>query len=200
MNDRTSQERSAALPVISIVIPVYNRRQGVEAALDSIGDSLGTRPDGSVEIVVVDDGSTDGSAGAARAALDRTGLPGQVIVQRNAGPGAARNHGARVARGRFLACLDSDDTWFPWTLQAVEEAVAEHPDAALIFLQTLDHPAGRRPPQTPDAPLWSERHEGWRRPSSVPSEAPRGLPGRRGGRRVRQPLRRVQRRRPARRA
>lgn len=71
------------------------------------------------EVIVVDDGSTDGTQDYLKSLEDRI----TVLTQPNRGPGAARNLGARHARGDYLAFLDSDDLWFPWTLQVYAEVI-----------------------------------------------------------------------------
>jgi glycosyltransferase involved in cell wall biosynthesis len=80
------------------------------------------------ETIVVDDGSTDGTA----AGLSEVTSKIKLITQINAGPGAARNKGAENANGEYLAFLDSDDLWFPWTLETVADLIAKHDRPALI--------------------------------------------------------------------
>lgn len=145
-------------PLLSIIIPVFNREKTVGEAIRSV--AAGDAPH---EIIVVDDGSGDASAACARAAIRDAGLEAvaRVEVQPNAGPGAARNRGARQARGRYLAFLDSDDLWFPGTLAVVAEAIARDPDAVLFFLRTLDWRVTEPPaPPPPEAPAF-ERHAGF---------------------------------------
>lgn len=97
------------MTTLSVIIPTYNRRDYLIECLASVAAQR-HRPH---EVIVVDDGSTDGTAEAVM------GLEGvKLIRQSNAGPGAARNRGAAAAKGRYLAFLDSDDLWFPWTVQA----------------------------------------------------------------------------------
>ena len=91
---------------VSAIIPTYNRRELLVRALDSALAQT-RRID---EIIVVDDGSSDGTAGMLR---ERYGERIRYVWQANAGVSAARNHGLRLARGRYLALLDSDDEWLP---------------------------------------------------------------------------------------
>lgn len=89
-----------------MIIPTYNRRELVQRAIDTVLTQ--TRP--VQEILVVDDGSTDGTGEAlARAFGDRI----RYVYRANGGVSSARNHGLRLARGRYLALLDSDDEWLP---------------------------------------------------------------------------------------
>jgi hypothetical protein len=108
---------AGASPFFSVVVPTYNRRSMLERALRSVWAQ--TCDD--YELIVVDDGSTDGTAEF----LATLGSDVRTVRQENHGPSAARNAGARIARGDYLAFLDSDDTWFPWTLSNFAEALAE---------------------------------------------------------------------------
>jgi glycosyltransferase involved in cell wall biosynthesis len=101
---------------ISTLIPTYNRRIHVLRALDSV--LAQTVPVD--EIVVVDDGSTDGTAEAIHC---RYGSRVSVFRQENAGVSAARNRGIREARGEWIAFLDSDDVWFPTKIERQIEAL-----------------------------------------------------------------------------
>lgn len=92
-------------PLVSVIIPTYNRSKTVGRSITSV--LLQTyRP---VEIVVVDDGSTDET----QAVLDCFGESIRVIRQANAGPSAARNRGVTESSGEIVAFLDSDDVWLP---------------------------------------------------------------------------------------
>jgi len=94
--------QATARPLVSVVIPVYNGEAYLAEALDSVFAQT-HRP---LEVIVVDDGSTDLSAEIARAVL---GV--RYCAQPHSGPGASRNLGVSQARGRFLAFLDADDLW-----------------------------------------------------------------------------------------
>lgn len=118
---------------ISLIIPVYNRPEMIAECLASLAPSLGTL----TEVIVVDDGSTDGKTPqATKEAITRLDADGKVrlIEQTNAGPGAARNTGAQAAKGEWLAFLDSDDLWFPWTGQSLQAALARHPEVLVLFM------------------------------------------------------------------
>jgi glycosyltransferase involved in cell wall biosynthesis len=113
-------------PLISVVIPTYNREAMLPAAIRSV--LAQTHND--FEIVVVDDGSTDRTAEVVEAMMRKQrddGHPGpriRYVFQRNMGPSAARNAGIEMARGDWIAFLDSDDTWLPEKLDWQARAVA----------------------------------------------------------------------------
>lgn len=107
---------------ISVIIPTYNRRDLLQATLESVRRNILR----DTEILVVDDGSTDDTRDYLQKQEDIRWFP-----QRNAGPSAARNLGAANAKGTYLAFLDSDDLWFPWTLACYHRVIAET-EAAFI--------------------------------------------------------------------
>jgi len=112
-------------PTISVVLPTYQRRGVVLDAVRSVLDQ-DVPPD---EVIVVDDGSTDGTADALEAAF---GASVRVVRQANRGPSAARNEGIRQARSDVIAFQDSDNRWLPHHLALIHDLLARHPDAALV--------------------------------------------------------------------
>jgi CDP-glycerol glycerophosphotransferase len=109
---RVQNRREAReVPALSVVVPAYNVRAYIGECLDSLLESSLR----SIEVIVVDDGSTDGTLKIARqyAARDRRV---KVFVQTNSGQGIARNVGVGHARGRFLTFIDADDTVPPQAL------------------------------------------------------------------------------------
>jgi glycosyltransferase involved in cell wall biosynthesis len=102
---------------VSALIPTYNRRAQVLRAIDSV--LAQTLPVD--EIIVVDDGSTDGSAEAIRS---RYGSRVELLRQENAGVASARSRGLREAHGEWIALLDSDDVWLPTKIERQLEALA----------------------------------------------------------------------------
>jgi glycosyltransferase involved in cell wall biosynthesis len=94
------------MPEVSVIVPLYNKAAYVDRCLDAIlGQSFTD-----FELIVVNDGSTDGGE---KAVERRSDARMRLVSQANAGPGAARNHGARLARSPLLAFLDGDDAWHP---------------------------------------------------------------------------------------
>jgi hypothetical protein len=130
------QRVSAGAPCASVIIPTYQRRDYVKRAVESV--LAQTYPD--FELIVVDDGSTDGT-GAALAALDPRL---RYHRQPHRGVAAARNAGLRLARGEIVAFLDSDDRWLSHHLEVVTEALARHPAAVLVCTCPGLHVAGRQ--------------------------------------------------------
>jgi len=100
-----------AWPAVTVVIPTYNRAHTVPRAIDSV--LAQTYQD--LELIVVDDGSTDDTA--ARVSRYEDSRVRYLQQPENRGVSAARNRGMREAKGEFIAFLDSDDTWFPKKLE-----------------------------------------------------------------------------------
>jgi glycosyltransferase involved in cell wall biosynthesis len=112
-------------PLISVVIPVWNCAQYVAQAIESVLAQL-YQP---VELVVVDDGSTDGSA----AVIERYTPAVRYHYQANAGLSAARNTGIRLSAGSYVAFLDSDDLWLPAKLDRQMTHMRADPAPDLVF-------------------------------------------------------------------
>jgi hypothetical protein len=109
----------------SVVIPLFNKADFVRAAVQSvIAQSLSAKA-----IIVVDDGSTDGSADRIRDLVDDRL---RIVVQDNAGPAAARNRGVAEASGSWVAFLDADDIWLEDHLATLAEVAKAFPEAAVV--------------------------------------------------------------------
>lgn len=117
--------RASQVPV-SVIIPAYNCAPFVGAAIRSVL-SQDHRP---IEIIVVNDGSTDSTLSALRA-FEPHGII--VVDQPNRGPAAARNAGLRRAGGRYIAFLDADDIWLPGKLTQQLRYLEEHPEVGLVY-------------------------------------------------------------------
>ncbi|MGH7917090.1 MAG: glycosyltransferase family A protein [Candidatus Binataceae bacterium] len=110
----------------SAIIPVYNGEATIVPAVES---ALAQDFDGALEVIVVDDGSTDSTAEM----LLRFGERIVVIAQSNQGLASARNAGAAAARGNYLAFLDADDVWFPRKLEITVSALEDNHLAVLAY-------------------------------------------------------------------
>jgi glycosyltransferase involved in cell wall biosynthesis len=117
------------MPFFTIIIPVYNRAKLIEQTLCSVFNQTFT----DYEVVVVDDGSTDDTP----AVLSRLAGRIRAVRQKNSGPAGARNRGMACATGNYIAFLDSDDLWFPWTLATFRRAIEENRNPALLLAQPL---------------------------------------------------------------
>ncbi|NRA57095.1 MAG: glycosyltransferase family 2 protein [Phycisphaerales bacterium] len=118
-----------ATPLTSLVIPCFNHGAWVAEAARSCLDQR----DAKAEVIVVNDGSDDGTTPAACDALEPLGV--RVIHQPNAGLPAARNAGARIATGDYLAFLDADDWIEPSFLRVLHTKLAADPDASHAYCQ-----------------------------------------------------------------
>lgn len=122
--------------MVSVIIPTYNRclylREAVQSVLAQTGVDL--------ELIVVDDGSTDETAAAMRDFDDRL----RYIRKSHSGVSSARNEGTRVANGEWLAFLDSDDLWLPGKLAAQLDFFEQHPHILICQTEEIWIRNGRR--------------------------------------------------------
>ncbi|MEA2367294.1 MAG: hypothetical protein QOH38_12, partial [Thermoleophilaceae bacterium] len=125
-------------PTVSVVIPTYQRRDLVAGAVRSV--IAQTYSD--LELIVVDDGSVDGTDEA----LAALGCELRYHRQPNRGVSAARNVGVALARGSIVAFLDSDDTWLPDHLAVLTETFARQPRAVLVSTSPRHRAEGRAEP------------------------------------------------------
>jgi glycosyltransferase involved in cell wall biosynthesis len=132
-------------PRVSVVVPCYNAERYVAAALDSALGQEGI----ALEVLVADDGSSDGTAGV----LARYDGRIQVLHQDHRGPSAARNACLRAARGEYVALLDADDRFQPGKLARQAAVLDTRPDVGLVYTgwHVIDSDGVRLP------------HQGWSR-------------------------------------
>jgi len=150
------------MPLISVIMPVYNAQRANEHYLGDAMESIAAQTYRTLELIVVNDGSTDGTAAvveefiAAHPELSIT-----FLHKDNGGQSSARNLGASHARGDWLAWLDQDDLWLPHRLQTVIPYLVEGVDLVYTDADTIDedgavvltaihaqHGAGGRQPKT----------------------------------------------------
>jgi len=133
---------SSAAPVglVSVIIPAFNAERHVGQAVDSVLRQ--THQD--LEVVVVDDGSTDGTVAVVQRFPDRRV---RLVCQANGGVASARNRGIRETCGEWVALLDADDYWLPQKIQVQLAEVARRPDLLAVgsfmsYLGEADRPLG----------------------------------------------------------
>ncbi len=115
------------MPAVSVIMPAYNVAPYIAEAIESV---LAQTFD-DLELLIVDDGATDGSGAIAHTYAGRDPRV-RVIHQDNAGISAARNHALRLARGATFAILDSDDAWDPRYLEAQMAMLEARPDVDIV--------------------------------------------------------------------
>jgi glycosyltransferase involved in cell wall biosynthesis len=131
------------MAAVSVIIPAFNSASTIRSAVASV--EAQTFRD--FEIIVVDDGSTDGTADV----LESTAHL-RVVRQANGGPGAARNAGINLAKGRLIGFLDADDMWLPDKLARQVPYFERFPETGLLHAPILIFPAPEANPPLPARP------------------------------------------------
>ena len=116
-------------PLVSVVIATYNRRKYLRYALESILSQTYTN----LEVIVVDDGSTDGSENLVKSYNDKRI---KYIYQENGGQNNAKNTGLCSAKGKYLSILDSDDIWHSQKVEKQVKVLEAKPDVGLVYCGT----------------------------------------------------------------
>lgn len=112
---------------VSVIIPTYNREKTILQALQSVLQQTYSN----LEVMVVDDGSTDGTADIVNAVEDERVK--YIVLEKNGGPSNARNIGVKLAESKWVAFQDSDDCWHKDKLQVQMEYANEHPEYSMIY-------------------------------------------------------------------
>jgi glycosyltransferase involved in cell wall biosynthesis len=116
-------------PLVSVIIPTYNRWPMVGEAIESVL----AQSYRAWELIVVDDGSNDGTA----ARLAQYGSSIRQVLRQRSGVAAARNYGVGIARGRYVAFLDSDDFWMPKKLEIQTVFMEQHPGVQICQTEEI---------------------------------------------------------------
>jgi GT2 family glycosyltransferase len=116
------------MPLVSVIVPAYNRAYCLGRTLES---ALG-QSHADIEIILVDDGSTDDTRTLIRTHYGNDKRV-QYLYQPNRGVAAARNTGIQAASGAFVAFLDSDDVWFPWKIELQLGCLEQYPEVGMVW-------------------------------------------------------------------
>ncbi len=123
-------------PYFSAIIPTYNRKPFLKKAIDSVLSQTFS----DIEIIIIDDGSTDGTKEFISNYRDR-----RIIYkyQKNHGVSKARNEALKIARGKYIAFLDSDDWWLPGKLKRAHEYIKKYPDTKIFHTEEVWYREGK---------------------------------------------------------
>ncbi|MBG9909773.1 glycosyltransferase family 2 protein [Bacillus paranthracis] len=116
-------------PLVSVIIPSYNPGELIEFAVKSVENQTYANK----EIIIIDDGSTDGTLDWLESNKSRF----KYVTQKNSGASSARNNGVNIAAGDFIAFLDADDIWFPDKLEKQMGVFKEEKDISFVFSNGL---------------------------------------------------------------
>lgn len=145
-------------PLVSVVIPVYNGKETIEDTLASIF----SQDYKNIEIIIVNDGSTDGTC----AVLDQYKDTVKIINQANAGSAVARSQGIKNATGKYIAFIDADDVWVPWKVSTQVRYLEQHKDIGMVFnawieLHDEEDELPQNPPAITELDSIDEEESGW---------------------------------------
>ncbi|HEC35642.1 MAG TPA: glycosyltransferase family 2 protein [Anaerolineae bacterium] len=135
-------ESQGSSPTVSVVMPTYNRGH----LLPPVVESILSQDFQDLELVIVDDGSTDDTAAVVRQIQTRDPRVRYVPLPENRGVGFARDAGLRYAPGKYIALADSDDIWLPGRLREQVEILERHPEIDILFgdFWNIDHLHGTK--------------------------------------------------------
>ena len=139
-----------AQPKVSVIIPAFN----AEAFLAEAVGSVLAQTYRNIEIIVVNDGSSDGTGAVALSFGQRI----IYVEQSNSGPARARNRGIELSTGVFVAFLDADDLWVATKIEEQIRFLQGHPEVALVYAQMVNFRQGT---EIEEAPFPTNVHSGW---------------------------------------
>lgn len=118
---------------VSVIIPTYNREKTILRALQSVLDQTYSN----LEVLVIDDGSTDGTANIVKGIGDDRLK--YIVLEKNGGPSNARNIGVQMAEGEWIAFQDSDDCWHKNKIEKQIAYINNNPEYALIYCMSMNY-------------------------------------------------------------
>lgn len=132
---------------VSIIIPTYNREKTILRAVQSVLEQTYTN----LEVLIIDDGSTDGTADIINNIKDDRIK--YIVLEQNGGPSNARNVGVQIAEGEWIAFQDSDDCWHKNKLEKQIEYIERNPQYSLIYCMSMNYFLNGNTLIVPPAPL-----------------------------------------------
>lgn len=153
MSELNAKAQTHGGPFFTVLMSTYNRADMLAQTMETIFAQRFT----DYELIVVNDGSTDGT----RELLEGYGEKLTAIHQENAYLGAARNNGLSVARGRYVAIMDDDDLWLPWTLRVYHDALVEHGCPAQLVGRMERFIDPRQAEQWTEQPMRATRYDNY---------------------------------------
>jgi glycosyltransferase involved in cell wall biosynthesis len=142
-------------PLVSVIIPTHNRATLLPTALDSVYVQEGIGEQFDLEVIVVDDASTDSTPDIVRRSYPSARY---IRLPKNRGVSGARNSGLAASQGAFVAFLDDDDVWLPHRLRAQLPVLERHPEAGAVYSQVYYSYCNRVAKKYPDL---SRAGSGW---------------------------------------
>ena len=142
-------------PLVSVIIPTHNRATLLPTALDSVYGQKGIGEQFDLEVIVVDDASTDSTSDIVRQSYPSARY---ICLAKNRGVSGARNSGLAASQGRFVAFIDDDDVWLAHRLQAQLPVLERHPEAGAVYSQVSYSYPNRVAKKYPDL---SRARSGW---------------------------------------
>lgn len=112
-------------PLVSVIVPVYNSEKTIIETLTSIF----SQDYGNIEIIVINDGSTDRTKEILEQHKDKL----KIIDQTNSGAAVARTRGIKQAQGKYIAFIDADDLWVPWKIRTQVGYIEQHQEIGMVF-------------------------------------------------------------------
>lgn len=142
--------------IVSIIIPAYNAAKYIEQTLDAVVKQTYK----SIEVVVVNDGSSDNTSAVAKSFMANKGIDYRVVDKSNGGQSSARNYGAKMSRGQFLTFLDSDDYIQPYYIERLLSVLRESDvDFAACPFQNVGESDFEREPRYDNGNKWYDTVE-----------------------------------------
>lgn len=127
--NKTTGQNDADLPLVSVIIPVWNAENNIGKLIDDLFAQTYKH----IEIIAIDDGSSDNSLSVLRKLAEKDPRL-HVVHQKNAGVGAARNRGIELATGQYLVFIDSDDEVLPEFIESMVQTMQDNPEAILAIV------------------------------------------------------------------